>query len=78
LVNARNILNSVTVPKMSSRSDTYTVYRSAVALETRTLYYENYSATGLFKLVLNDSLLEQSKEIFFKEDTSNFQTISLN
>lgn len=78
LVNAHNILNSVTVPKMSSRSDTYTVYRSAVALETRTLYYENYSATGLFKLVLNDSLLEQSKEIFFKEDTSNFQTISLN
>ncbi|AZZ61335.1 choloylglycine hydrolase family protein [Oenococcus sp. UCMA 16435] len=78
LVNAWHILNSVTVPKMSTRSDTCTVYRSAVALETRTLYYESYSGTGLFKLVLNDNLLEQSKEIFYKENISDFQTISLN
>lgn len=37
-----HILNSVTVPKSDGRSDTYTVYRSAVDLQSRRLYFQAY------------------------------------
>ena len=37
-----HILNSVTVPKSEGRSDTYTIYRSAVDLKSKTLYFQAY------------------------------------
>ncbi len=37
-----HILNAVTVPKSDGRSDTYTIYRSAVELKSKTLYFQRY------------------------------------
>ncbi|MBB5887212.1 linear amide C-N hydrolase [Lactovum miscens] len=37
-----HILNSVTVPRSDSRSDTSTLYRSAVSLDSRRLYLQRY------------------------------------
>jgi choloylglycine hydrolase len=37
-----HILNAVTVPKSDGRSDTYTIYRSAVEVNSRTLYLQRY------------------------------------
>jgi choloylglycine hydrolase len=42
LVAAWHVLNNVTVPAQHERSDTYTVYRSAVGLESRRLYFQTY------------------------------------
>lgn len=42
-----HILNAVTVPKSDGRSDTYTVYRSAVEVKSRTLYFEAYHDLGI-------------------------------
>ncbi|TYC50273.1 choloylglycine hydrolase family protein [Weissella muntiaci] len=38
-----HILNSVTVPKSTSRSDTYTIYRSAYSIDKKQLYYQGYN-----------------------------------
>ncbi|AYG00351.1 choloylglycine hydrolase family protein [Lactococcus allomyrinae] len=38
-----HILNGVTVPKSDGRSDTYTVYRSAVDVTSRRLYLQRYN-----------------------------------
>ncbi|RZI48203.1 choloylglycine hydrolase family protein [Lactococcus kimchii] len=38
-----HILNSVTVPKSSGRSGTYTIYRSAVEVNSRKLYLQTYN-----------------------------------
>ncbi|MBM7617414.1 choloylglycine hydrolase [Weissella uvarum] len=42
-----HVLNNVTVPAQHTRSDTYTVYRSAVCIESRRLYFESYSDFGI-------------------------------
>ena len=42
-----HILNGVTVPKSSGRSDTYTVYRSAVEVRSRRLYFQAYDDLGI-------------------------------
>lgn len=42
LIETWHILNSVTVPKSHARSDTYTIYRSAVDLTSRRLYFQKY------------------------------------
>jgi choloylglycine hydrolase len=56
IVNAWHLLNSVTVPKSLSRSNTYTVYRAAAALESRTLYFESYSSGKVSSLTLTSDL----------------------
>ncbi|WP_057756473.1 linear amide C-N hydrolase [Weissella kandleri] len=47
LIETWHILNSVTVPKSRQRSDTYTLYRSAVDLQSRRLYFQPYDAVGI-------------------------------
>lgn len=42
VVETWHILNGVTVPKSDGRSDTYTVYRSAVDVKSRRLYFQRY------------------------------------
>ncbi len=42
-----HILDGVTVPKSDGRSDTYTIYRSAVAVDSRTLYFQRYDDLGV-------------------------------
>ncbi|MFC4652568.1 choloylglycine hydrolase family protein [Lactococcus nasutitermitis] len=42
LIETWHILNAVTVPKSDGRSGTYTIYRSAVDVQSRTLYFEAY------------------------------------
>ena len=42
-----HILNAVTVPKSDGRSNTYTVYRSAVDLTSRTLYLQTYDSLSV-------------------------------
>lgn len=42
IIETWHILNSVTVPKSHARSDTYTIYRSAVDLTSRRLYFQKY------------------------------------
>ncbi len=42
-----HILNSVTVPKSDGRSDTYTIYRSAVDVKSKTLYFQAYDNFGI-------------------------------
>lgn len=47
LIETMHILNAVTVPKSETRSDTYTIYRSAVDLQQQKLYYQSYDAMAL-------------------------------
>lgn len=47
LIETWHILNSVTVPKSRQRSDTYTLYRSAVDLKSHRLYFQPYDAVGI-------------------------------
>lgn len=47
IIETWHILNSVTVPKSSGRSDTYTVYRSAVDIKNRQLYFQGYDDLGI-------------------------------
>lgn len=49
-----HILNSVTVPKSDGRSDTYTVYRSAVDLKSRTLYFQTYDSLSIISYPFPD------------------------
>jgi choloylglycine hydrolase len=42
-----HILNSVTVPRSVGRSDTSTIYRSAMALDSCTLYLQKYDDFGI-------------------------------
>jgi choloylglycine hydrolase len=42
VVAAWHVLNNVTVPAQHERSHTYTVYRSAVGLESRNLFFQSY------------------------------------
>ncbi|EHN59121.1 choloylglycine hydrolase family protein [Oenococcus kitaharae] len=77
LVAAWHILNAVTVPKMPARSQTYTVYRSAVALESKTLYYESYDSQQIYKIVLDDHLAAQTKAISFEKQIRDFHVQSL-
>jgi len=54
LIETWHILNSVTVPKSDGRSDTFTVYRSAVEVVSRTLYYEFYEDLGVQSMGFGD------------------------
>ncbi|MDG6111690.1 choloylglycine hydrolase family protein [Lactococcus formosensis] len=49
-----HILNAVTVPKSDGRSDTYTVYRSAVDLNSRTLYFQTYDSLSIISYPFPD------------------------
>lgn len=45
-----HVLNNVTVPAQHTRSDTYTVYRSAVGLESKVMYFQGYSDTRIYRI----------------------------
>jgi choloylglycine hydrolase len=57
VVEVWHILNSVTVPKSIDRSTTYTVYRSAVGVHSRTLYYQPYADFSLRQFQFDAKLL---------------------
>ncbi|GAA3601696.1 linear amide C-N hydrolase [Secundilactobacillus similis] len=65
VVSVWHLLNSVSVPKSTDYQHTYTVYRSAVSLETRTYYYEPYNRLGLLKLQLTDEMLDWTEPHFY-------------
>jgi choloylglycine hydrolase len=52
LIETWHILNSVTVPKSSGRSDTHTVYFSVVDLVKPTLYYQFYKDLNVHSMSL--------------------------
>ncbi|GBG94206.1 choloylglycine hydrolase [Ligilactobacillus salitolerans] len=68
VISSWHLLNSVTVPKLRKFQQNYSVYRSAVALESRTCYFEPYDRLGLTKYQLTDEMLEWEKPRFFDSD----------
>ena len=56
VIEAWHILNNVTVPKSESRSDTYTIYRSAVDLTSRRLYVQKYNDFGISSYRFPDNI----------------------
>lgn len=45
-----HVLNNVTVPAQHTRSNTYTVYRSAVGLESKVMFFQGYSDTRIYRI----------------------------
>ncbi len=65
LISSWHLLNSVTVPKMSKYQQTYSVYRSAAAIESRSYYFEPYNRLGVSRYRLTDDMLEWKHPHFF-------------
>lgn len=63
--NCWHLLDSVNVPKSSAHQPTYSVYRAAVACESRNYYYQPYHAKSVVKIQLTDDMIQRTEPIFF-------------
>lgn len=68
VISSWHLLNSVTVPKMKKYQQTYSVYRSATCLETRSYYFEPYNRLGITKYRLTDEMLNWKQPHFYNID----------
>lgn len=68
VISSWHLLNSVTVPKLSRYQQTYSVYRSATCLESRSYYFEPYHRLGITKYQLTDEMLNWEHPHFYDID----------
>ncbi len=77
IVSLWHLLNSVSVPKMRSYQQNYSVYRAATCPETLSYYYEPYNRLGVRKLQMTDEMMTTWREphFFDKDDQLTTTTI---
>lgn len=68
VISSWHLLNSVTVPKLGRYQRTYSVYRSATCLESRSYYFEPYNRLGVTKYRLTEEMLDWKHPHFYDID----------
>lgn len=68
VVSSWHLLNTVSVPKSKNYQRNYSVYRSAVCLESLTYYFEPYNRLGIVTLTLTEEMLHWKETHFYPVD----------